>query len=720
MLENYISEHTSVVYNYDDDSQLTDFLHKVGQLAKQWEADGKIFKKGNTEVYSIPAAFDTETTSLYRRNLKGEEEKAAFVYIWQFGIDGLVIYGRELTDFVKLLSGLTHILGLSSERLLYIYVHNLGYDFQFIRGYFRWQKVFATEKRRPIYARTGGFEFKDSYILANANLATVGKNLEKYKVEKMVGDLDYSKVRHTKTPLTEKEIGYCINDVRVIMSYIQEKIEQEDGDITKIPLTNTGYVRRYVREKCFSNVSHKAKQEYATLMRILKVSSTEEYAMLLRAFQGGFTHASSLYSTQLLEDVGSMDEASAYPAQMCAKYFPMSKGKKVEISQLTQFYYYLKNYCCLFDVTFENIRPKVEFETPLSFSRCNVVGDYQLNNGRVVYATYLTTTLTELDYDTISHFYQWDRMTVDKMIIYRRSYLPKPIIEATLDLYEKKTTLKGVDDKVVEYMISKNMINSIYGMMVTSIVRDDVEYDSEEGWLSASGNAFSQLDAYNKSFNRFLYYAWGVWVTAHARHCLFNAIYEFGNDYVYCDTDSVKGFNFEKHMEWINTYNAKIQGDLLRMCHHYGIDFSKCCPKTIKGVRKPLGVWEIEDGYKYFKTCGAKRYMYIEKETGDLNLTVSGLNKRVAVPWLLEHYNNDPGRIFESFGLGFEVPPGHTGKMTLTYIDDMRSGVVEDYLGVKSYYEAPSSIHMEPQGYQMGILDEYLNYLKGIQEVMRA
>ena len=700
------------LYNYQDASQLNDFFNWLHVNKQSWE----LCKTGKkTMVYAVPAAFDTETTSMYRPSINGKE-KVAWVYIWQFGLNGKVIYGRTLDEFVDFLSQLTEELDLGHNKRLYVYVHNLGYDFQFIRKYFKWDNVFAAEKRRPIYALTGGYEFRDSYILANSKLETVGNNLEKYKVEKLVGDLDYSLIRHSETPLTERELAYCVNDIRVVMAYIQEKIEQEDGDICAIPLTNTGYVRRHVREKCFAN-NKKIRNQYATLMRTLKISGEEEYTMLLRAFQGGFTHASALYSTQLLENVGSADIASSYPVVMCCEYFPMSKGKRVEVSQLEEFYYYLKHYCCVFDITFENLRMKVEYETPLSYSRCSIKGDYQLNNGRVAFADFCLTTMTELDFDTCMRFYEWDGFIIENMIIYRRSYLPKQIIEATLDLYEKKTTLKGVDEKVIEYMISKNMINSIYGMMVTAVVRNEVEYDDEAGWLQACGNAFSQLDRYNKNFNRFLYYAWGVWVTAHARHNLFTAISEFGNDYVYCDTDSIKGLNFENHKKYFNAYNAQIKAKLLKMCYHYGIPFEKCCPRTIKGVKKPLGVWEIEGGYTYFKTCGAKRYMYIEKETGDLNLTVSGLNKEWAVPWLLENYNYDPGEIFEAFGLGFEVPPGHTGKMTLTYIDDFRAGAVRDYLGNMGTYVAPTSIHMEAQGYRMGILDDYIKFLKGIQEV---
>ena len=65
----------------------------------------------------------------------------------------------------------------------------------------------------------------------------------------MVGYLDYNILRHSCTPLTDKELLYCVNDIKVVMAYIQEQIETE-GKIYKIPLTNTGYVRRDIKEEC--------------------------------------------------------------------------------------------------------------------------------------------------------------------------------------------------------------------------------------------------------------------------------------------------------------------------------------------------------------------------------------------------------------------------------------------------------------------------------------
>lgn len=123
----------------------------------------------------------------------------------------------------------------------------------------------------------------------------------------------------------------------------------------------------------------------------------------------------------------------------------------------------------------------------------------------------------------------------------------------------------------------------------------------------------------------------------------------------------------------------------------------------------------MERPYKRFKTCGAKRYMY-EYDDGELSLTVSGLNKKFAIPYLKEKYKTT-GRIFEEFGEGLYVPPGKTGKQTITYIEQIQDGEVTDYLGASAHFHELSSIYMEPQGYYMSILSEYNDFLKGVQYV---
>ena len=707
--------------NFDHEfkaSQLADFMAE----AFAPEHNIELVESGKIEYFNIPASFDIETSSFIAGvDENGEPIKAGCMYIWQLGINGSAIYGRTWEEWFTVLDELVDYLELSSRRRIIIYVHNLGFEFQWIRKYFDWDKVFALKQRRPVYAICGGFEFRCSYFLSNYSLAYLGDNiLHKYPVKKLVGDLDYYKLRHSKTPLTDKELQYALNDIRVVMSYIQEKIEQ-DGDITQIPLTNTGYVRNYCRKECFfqgipendEEARKRTLMNYRAIMKSVQIQDDDEYEQM---HMGCFTHASALYSGKVMWDVGSADLTSSYPYHMVAKYFPMTKGEYIgEVEDNKLFNYYLSKYCCLFDIEFTNLMPKVEFENVISESRCDIVGNRVINNGRVVSADKCTTTITELDYDTIQKFYTWDSVKIMNMRIYHRGYLPKPLIIAILNMYKDKTTLKGIAGKEVEYLVSKNMINASFGMMVTAVIRDEYNYN-EEQWIKQAADIDSQLASYNKNFNRFLFYGWGVWVTAHARHSLFTAIYEFGDDYVYSDTDSIKGINFENHMDYFKKYNDNVFEELLTMCNYYKIPFSMVKPKTKKGVEKMIGLWDMEEGYVRFKTVGAKRYIY-EYEDGHIDLTVSGLNKKFAVPWLLEDNDNNIEMIFEKFGDGMYIPAGHTGKLTLTYIEDEMHGVLVDYLGNECEYHELSGVHAEPQSYFMSIIGDYMKFLKGVQYV---
>ena len=124
----------------------------------------------------------------------------------------------------------------------------------------------------------------------------------------------------------------------------------------------------------------------------------------------------------------------------------------------------------------------------------------------------------------------------------------------------------------------------------------------------------------------------------------------------------------------------------------------------------------MEKPYKRFKAVGAKRYMY-EYEDGTMNMTVSGLNKKHAIPYLLESNDNNHDMIFERFGEGMFIPAGHTGKLTLTYIEEELQGTLVDYLGNSAPFHEMSAIHMEPQSYFMSLISDYTKFLRGVQYV---
>lgn len=702
--------------------------------------------RGNNKgvyTYDVPCAFDIETTSFYRKdnvqysyddvqavlkkNPKEKFEKCSLMYIWQLGINGVVVVGRTWQEFTTCIQQIVETLQLNEKKKLIIYVHNLAYEFQFMRTLFKWSKVFAIDERKPIYATTtDNVEFRCSYLLTGYSLAKVGENLMKYKVSKMVGDLDYNKARHTQTPITDKEMGYCVNDIRVVMACIQEKIENEKG-ITNIPLTKTGYVRKHCRKNCLYVFEERADGKqgkrhpnhgYMDMIQELQISDMNEFRMLHRAFQGGFTHANSNHVGQIIDNVASYDFTSSYPYVMVAEQYPMSRGMKVEPKSKQEFEHYLNNYCCIFDVRFKGLISHITQDTPLSVSKCRNRVNVVENNGRVFSADELTTTTTNVDFKVMKAFYVWDTMTIGTMYVYKRGYLPTEFVKTVLELYKDKTVLKGVEGKEIEYLASKEMVNACYGMTVTNPIRDEFTYITDWGYneLSEEEKA-EQLYKYDTAMNRFLFYPWGVFVTAYARRNLFTAIYTLGDDYIYSDTDSVKVMNYEKYKPYFEKYNKEVIAKLQRACKHHNLPFDLVEPSTIKGVKKMLGVWDFEGVYDKFKTLGAKRYMVKQKgatkangKVYDYSLTVSGLNKKMAIPYLCEKYGDD---IMEVFNDNLYIPPIGTGKNIHTYIDYPIEGEICDYLGnVAKFYES-TGVHLEPTDYTLSLSVLFLDYIMG-------
>lgn len=649
------------------------------------------------KYFEVPIAFDIEVTSY-----KQGEDKYAWMYCWQLSIQGYVILGRTWEEFDEVYSRLLDMFHPNEQKRLIIYIQNLAYEFQFICHRFAWQQVFCLKERKPIKAVTVDYvEFRCSYMLSGYSLELIGKNLQRYKILKLKDDLNYDLIRHNKTPLTEKEWGYCINDVQVVVAYIQETAEN-DGGFHKIPLTKTGYVREYCRNICFQA------KNYRKLMKHLTVDA-EEYKQLKRAFAGGFTHANWHYSDRTLFEMDSFDFTSSYPAVMVAEKFPMSKSRKVEIHSEDEFNWFIEKYCCLFDIEIEDLDGWDAPDHILSFSKCSKAVNPVINNGRIITADRITTTITDVDYKCLLKFYKWKRYRIANMRIYDKMYLPSAFVRAILKLYQDKTELKDVEGKEVEYLKSKGMINAAYGMSVTDIVRNEDTFDEE--WTTIQPDSEDAISKYNNSRKRFLFYPWGIWVTAYARANLYEGILEFGDDYVYSDTDSIKALNSQNHSRFLGEYNERINQKLKDACEYHNIDFNMTRPKTKNGVEKPLGVWDYDGHYTRFKTLGAKRYM--TECDGNITITVAGLNKKVAMPYITELANKNNKTEFDMFTNELYIPKGKTGKNIHSYIDYEISINIEDYLGAYAIVHEYSAVYMEPADYSLSLEEGYLRLLRG-------
>lgn len=409
---------------------------------------------------------------------------------------------------------------------------------------------------------------------------------------------------------------------------------------------------------------------------------------------------------------------------MAFKY-PMSSGKFIGEVTREQLIELCKNHCCMFRLEVNDLVSTTSIDHPISSSKCrNLIGAIK-DNGRIVTADHLEITITEQDFFTYEKFYNLDgNYRIFDLVAYEKFYLPTEFVKAILELYKDKTELKGVDGEEVNYLLAKEMLNSCYGMTVTDIVREILEYDGEnyhsnyDDMTNEEYEAFleKQIERYNSNPYRFLFYPWGVWVTAYARANLFSGIYACGKDYIYADTDSIKITNPEKHHSYIEAYNADITKHLKDACDFHGIDFSMTKPKSIDGKEHPLGVWDYEGTYDEFKTLGAKRYFW--RKGDKYQITVAGINKISGCQYILRKAKQLKCSPFDLFNLDLVVPKEESGRNVLTYIDDETDGTIVDYRGNEYHFHEKSSIHMESTEYSFNPLDSFLEYLFTIREEM--
>lgn len=679
---------------------LQEILNAEGVNAKR--------NKKNVIYYNVAASIDIEVSSF----VDSAGNNTALPYSWAFavGMDSYII-GRELLSLVRILKWLS----VQLPGTLIIYVHNLSYEFQFLRKYFDFETVFATDTRKVLYAAFGQIELRCSYLLSGLGLEALGKELTRHTVRKLVGGLDYEKLRTPRTPMSATERQYQINDVLTVNAYIEELIQSNDG-INNIPLTKTGFARREFRALLKI-------PEYSKLIRGLKLSP-DTYKISRAAFQGGFTHANVAYANQICEGVDSYDFSSSYPAVMVSEKFPMSSGVKVKFS-VEKFEYWSESHCLIGYFRIQNLRLKEVGDCIISSSKClEIRGRRIVDNGRLFAADEILVALTEIDYYSITQFYSYSKIELLHAYRFEKAYLPKEAIALVLSWFKLKTELKGIKEMAENYTAKKGMLNSLYGMSAQNPVKPDYIYADE--WQEIPADVGEAIKSYNQSRTRPNFYPWGVYVTAYARRNLFRGILEYNSDYIYSDTDSLKVFDNAQHIDFIRRYNDEAQEKIIKVLQHYDLPLDLATPKNKKGIISHLGAWDREtDGhqYKMFKTLGAKRYLTYD---GDIiSMTVAGVSKVNGMRYLLDtcgikydydpdtklfHTSQDVSAVFDLFSDGLYFPAGKSGKIAADYIDEERRGIVRDYLGETYAYRVPSGTYMKQTDYNLGLSD-YLEYI---------
>lgn len=639
--------------------------------------------KKRVKYKDIITAFDIETT-----RLANIEQSVMYVWQWQFDEDYTVV-GRTWEQFAAFQRKIAKIL---DDSVLVVFVHNLSYEFQFLRGIYQFSpdEVFAIKSRKVLKCNMHGcFEFRCSYIHSNMNLDTYTKKMG-VKHKKLTGTFDYEKIRYPWTKLSNDELAYCVHDVQGLVEAIKIEMEHDGDNLYTFPLTSTGYVRRDAK-KAMSNVSFSFVRN--------QLPDYEIYKMLREAFRGGNTHANRYYANYTLHNVHSADRSSSYPDVMCNCKFPISEFYRLgdlsykDVVKLIE----KRNKALIMRVAITGIYlTRIDWGCPyLSISKCRHIENALEDNGRILSADYLETTLTDIDLRIVLQEYSFTDIRFFDVASSRYGYLPSPLISTICQYYHYKTELKNVLGQELLYMKSKNKLNSLYGMCAQDPVKQSILFINNDFQEQNEEEAKLLLEHNKKAF---LAYQWGVWVTAWARYRLEEGIILAHGDienpnspqFVYCDTDSVKYLGDID----LTVFNRQRITDSKR---------SGAYATDPAGITHYMGVYEKEHDMCEFRTMGAKKYVYRESPKDKLICTIAGVSKSLGGKELESH-----GGI-TAFREGFTFE--EAGGLEAVYNDDIDKVIDIDGHSLK----ITSNVVLKPSTYTLGLSADYKRLLTEVR-----
>ena len=652
--------------------------------------------KYKDKILNIGVAFDIETTSYYSQKY---DKELATMYIWQLGINKDTIIGRTWDEFVEVIDKLSEWAHYHDGIILCL-VQNLSFEFQFIKGLLSWNKnkdgypdIFAKDDRTILYARYKNIEFRDTLALTAMPLSRYKKNYN-LDVAKLSGDLDYSLLRHSDTPVSNQEVAYCINDVQVLTDFFYKYLVEYYLKVDKrIPLTSTGIVRAEIKEE-FNKMSKEDKKRWRNRIQNAQPDETVYKFWRQYLFRGGYVHANTIACNYLWEEYfDSYDLKSAHPAQMLQHKFSYKYYRR-KVDKWSEVYEQSKtgDYGFFIIAIFKNIECSGWHSLESKNKIITASPDAIYDNGRLVKASMIKVALTQIDYENYLDLYVWESMEVRVLFQSKMDYLPEYVRKTVLHYFSLKESLPKDS---VEYMLAKRKLNACFGMAATSLPEMELVYDEEAQEMTNSH--------IKKSYDELIRYLimlpqWAIEIAAYTRRDIVKSVKACGFHSLYYDTDSNKISSPEKFRDFFEAFNnEKIK--LNESIETFGYD-----PKLIRRI----GCFEKEYTGTRFKVLGAKRY--IVEHDNEIHVTVAGMVKGS----LEEYCKKNDLNIWDEFNDGLCIPAGDSKKKTTVYYDSPFEDTLVDYKQVKRVVKERSCVAIIDIPFSMSMEVEFINRINAL------
>lgn len=437
-------------------------------------------------------------------------------WVWLWDICDIETYehrhGKDIASFIDALSDIAPCT---------LYFHNAKFDVSFILDYllkngykYSSAKVLKKNRLKTLIADTGVFyslkfkvnigkitrlvEIRDSNKKISGTVDRIAKD---YNLPILKESIDYMAFKPQGYDADPDEIRYIEHDTEIIARVLHL---QYDNGLTKLTSASDTFYK--YKETI-------GKDRFEKIFPVVDIE-TDDY--IRKSYRGGVVQVNKKHKMETLHNVYVYDVNSMYPAQMCHALLPYGKPKffkgKYKYNMCYPLYIQRINVC---------LKLRNGYQPTILHKGFMFLSNTYLENTE---GQMIELTLTSVDIELMfKHYHVYDIEYLDGYMFKGSYSLFKDFIAP---IYKKKCESKGAVKQ-----LNKIYLNSLYGKFATSprhinktpeVVDGIVKYESDP-----------------MEIEKPIYTAVASFITAYSRWCLFKAIQDNHDRFVYCDTDSV-------------------------------------------------------------------------------------------------------------------------------------------------------------------------------------
>lgn len=402
-----------------------------------------------------------------------------------------------------------------------VYFHNLKFDGEFIIHWlftngFTYSKEAKERTFSTVVSSMGQFYIIEVIFKAgNKKLqkVTFYDSLKKlpFPVKKIAKDfnlpiqkleIDYNEKREETHILTQQEIDYVLNDVKIVAMALEIQISQNLTKITNGSDALSDFKRTI------------SKKQFEINFPILDL---EVDADIRQAYRGGFTYVNPHFQNIDIKDGIVFDVNSLYPSVMYDKPLPYGMPLyfvgKYEHDDMYPLY--IQNLTCEFKVK-KGYIPTIQLKNNLSF-----LPNQYIEESKEPVNLVLTSVDLEL---FLEHYEVWNIEYINGWKFKQCQGIFKPYID--------KWGKVKKENKGAIRQLAKLMLNSLYGKFGTN-----PDVTGKIPYLDENNVVKWKLD--EKTYRDPIYIPMGVFITAWARHKTITTAQLCYDRFIYADTDSL-------------------------------------------------------------------------------------------------------------------------------------------------------------------------------------